>query len=60
MAEQVGKFIQIAAAGMKDGYTLLYALDDRGIVWLYTEGDGGKRYWDPLENSREQPVSKDN
>lgn len=60
MAEQVGKFIQIAAAGVKNGYTLLYALDNQGVVWLYTEGDGHRRYWEPLENSREQPVSKDN
>jgi len=57
--EKDGQFIQIAAAGIKDGYTLLYALDNRGIVWLYTEGDKG-RYWDRLEDSREQPVSKDN
>jgi len=59
VSEKDGQFIQIAAAGIKDGYTLLYALDNRGIIWLYTEGDKG-RYWDRLEESREQPASKDN
>jgi len=58
--EKDGQFMQITVAGIKDGFCLLYALDNRGVVWLYTEGKEGKRYWEPLENSREQPAGKDN
>jgi len=58
MSKKVGKFIQIAAAEMKE-YVLLYALDDMGTVWLFTEDKDG-RYWDRLNDSREQPAGKDN
>jgi len=58
--EKDGQFIQITAASIGKDYTLLYALDNNGVVWLYTEGKDSKRFWEPLEESREQPASRDN
>jgi len=49
-AQTESKFIQIAATVAPQSPTLLYALDESGIVWLF---NFSKKRWSRLSSERE-------